>query len=101
MAFPTHVTTAETGGINRRLAPLLNGDAQAQHPATLPSSTAWPGLPCLYYGDELGMRRWPGLRDRDPNRTTMAWSRAPKTVVSTKRSRPRCWCCRRITSHRF
>ena len=60
-------------GINRRLAPLLNGDPgsnRAMH-ALLYSL---PGLPCLYYGDELGMGDWPGLRDRDPNRTPMAWT---------------------------
>jgi len=34
--------------------PCSNGRCQAQHPATWPSSTA-SGLPCLYYGDELGM----------------------------------------------
>ena len=33
-------------------------------------------MPCLYYGDELGMGDWPGLRDRDPNRTPMAWTPA-------------------------
>ena len=60
-------------GINRRLAPLLNGDPGANRVmhALLYSL---PGLPCLYYGDELGMGDWPGLRDRDPNRTPMAWT---------------------------
>ncbi len=60
-------------GINRRLAPLLNGDASANRVlhALLYSL---PGMPCLYYGDELGMGDWPGLRDRDPNRTPMAWT---------------------------
>ena len=33
-----------------------------------------PGMPCLYYGDELGMGDWPGLRDRIRNRTPMAWT---------------------------
>ncbi|WP_216902597.1 alpha-amylase family protein [Synechococcus sp. CCY 9618] len=60
-------------GINRRLAPLLNGDPR---PNTLLHGLLYslPGLPCLYYGDELGMGDWPGLRDRDPNRTPMAWT---------------------------
>ncbi len=60
-------------GINRRLAPLLNGDPR---PNTLLHALLYslPGLPCLYYGDELGMGDWPGLRDRDPNRTPMAWT---------------------------
>ena len=62
-------------GINRRLAPLLNGDPRANRllHALLYSL---PGMPCLYYGDELGMGDWPGLRDRDPNRTPMAWTPA-------------------------
>ncbi len=60
-------------GINRRLAPLLNGDPRANkllHGLLY----SLPGMPCLYYGDELGMGDWPGLRDRDPNRTPMAWT---------------------------
>ena len=60
-------------GINRRLAPLLNGDPSSNRllHALLYSL---PGMPCLYYGDELGMGDWPGLRDRDSNRTPMAWT---------------------------
>ncbi len=60
-------------GINRRLAPLLNGDPR---PNTLLHGLLYslPGLPCLYYGDEIGMGDWPGLRDRDVNRTPMAWT---------------------------
>ncbi len=62
-------------GINRRLAPLLNGDPR---PNRLLHALIYslPGIPCLYYGDELGMGDWPGLRDRDPNRTPMAWTAA-------------------------
>lgn len=62
-------------GINRRLAPLLNGDPRANR---LMHGLLYslPGMPCLYYGDELGMGDWPGLRDRDPNRTPMAWTPA-------------------------
>ncbi len=69
-------------GINRRLAPLLNGDPRANRllHALLYSL---PGLPCLYYGDELGMGDWPGLRDRDPNRTPMAWTPARNGGFST------------------
>jgi len=60
-------------GINRRLAPLLNGDPRPNM-ALHALLYSLPGMPCLYYGDELGMGDWPGLRDRDPNRTPMAWS---------------------------
>jgi maltose alpha-D-glucosyltransferase / alpha-amylase len=69
-------------GINRRLAPLLNGDPR---PNTLLHGLLYslPGMPCLYYGDELGMGDWPGLRDRDANRTPMAWSSAANGGFST------------------
>ena len=60
-------------GINRRLAPLLNGDLRANRVLNA-LLYSLPGIPCLYYGDELGMGDWPGLRDRDPNRTPMAWT---------------------------
>ncbi len=62
-------------GINRRLAPLLNGDPRANR-LLHALIYSLPGMPCLYYGDELGMGDWPGLRDRDPNRTPMAWTPA-------------------------
>jgi maltose alpha-D-glucosyltransferase/alpha-amylase len=69
-------------GINRRLAPLLNGD---QRTNTMLHGLLYslPGMPCLYYGDELGMGDWPGLRDRDPNRTPMAWTPARNGGFST------------------
>ena len=71
--FPTAQGHWLNWGINRRLAPLLNGDPR---PNTLLHGLLYslPGLPCLYYGDELGMGDWPGLRDRDTNRTPMAWT---------------------------
>ena len=62
-------------GINRRLAPLLNGDPRSNR-LLHGLIYSLPGMPCLYYGDELGMGDWPGLRDRDPNRTPMAWTPA-------------------------
>ena len=62
-------------GINRRLAPLLNGDPRSNR-LLHGLLYSLPGMPCLYYGDELGMGDWPGLRDRDPNRTPMAWTPA-------------------------
>ncbi|MEB3306776.1 MAG: alpha-amylase family glycosyl hydrolase [Cyanobacteriota bacterium] len=60
-------------GINRRLAPLLNGDPRPNM-ALHALIYSLPGMPCVYYGDELGMGDWPGLRDRDVNRTPMAWT---------------------------
>ncbi len=62
-------------GINRRLAPLLNGDPRANR-LLHALIYSLPGMPCIYYGDELGMGDWPGLRDRDANRTPMAWTAA-------------------------
>ena len=62
-------------GINRRLAPLPNGDPRSNR-LLHGLIYSLPGMPCLYYGDELGMGDWPGLRDRDPNRTPMAWTPA-------------------------
>ena len=69
-------------GINRRLAPLLNGDPRANR-LLHGLLYSLPGMPCLYYGDELGMGDWPGLRDRDPNRTPMAWTPARNGGFST------------------
>ena len=69
-------------GLNRRLAPLLNGDPRANR-LLHGLIYSLPGMPCLYYGDELGMGDWPGLRDRDPNRTPMAWTSARNGGFST------------------
>ena len=69
-------------GINRRLAPLLNGDPRSNR-LLHGLLYSLPGMPCLYYGDELGMGDWPGLRDRDPNRTPMAWTPACNGGFST------------------
>ncbi len=69
-------------GINRRLAPLLNGDPRSNR-LLHGLLYSLPGMPCLYYGDELGMGDWPGLRDRDPNRTPMAWTSARNGGFST------------------
>ena len=69
-------------GINRRLAPLLNGDPRSNR-LLHGLLYSLPGMPCLYYGDELGMGDWPGMRDRDPNRTPMAWTPARNGGFST------------------
>ena len=69
-------------GINRRLAPLLNGDPRSNR-LLHGLLYSLPGMPCLYYGDELGIGDWPGLRDRDPNRTPMAWTPARNGGFST------------------
>ena len=60
-------------GIRRRLAPLLDNDAN-----TLELFTALllslPGSPVLYYGDEIGMGDNIWLGDRDGVRTPMQWT---------------------------
>ncbi len=60
-------------GIRRRLAPLIDNDrtlSKLLH--TLLVSV--PGIPCLYYGDEIGMGDNTYLNDRDGVRTPMQWT---------------------------
>ncbi len=55
-----------------RLATILRGDETAIRQALL-LLYAFPGAPCLYYGDEIGLRG-----GHDPrNRGTMPWSEEP------------------------
>ena len=72
-------------GIRRRLAPLLENDAN-----TIELFTAMllslPGSPCLYYGDEIGMGDNIWLGDRDGVRTPMQWT--PDRNAGFSRSDP-------------
>jgi maltose alpha-D-glucosyltransferase/alpha-amylase len=49
----------------------------------------WPGVPFIYYGDEIGMRSIPGLAskeggyDRTCSRTPMQWEDGPNAGFST------------------
>lgn len=49
----------------------------------------WPGVPFIYYGDEIGMRYIPGLPskeggfDRTGSRTPMQWDNSPGAGFST------------------
>jgi maltose alpha-D-glucosyltransferase / alpha-amylase len=49
----------------------------------------WPGVPIIYYGDEIGMRYLPGLAsreggyDRTGSRTPMQWGDGPNAGFST------------------
>ena len=73
--------TGSTGG-SAAAWPPLNGDPGSNR-VLHALIYSLPGMPCLYYGDELGMGDWPGLRDRDPNRTPMAWTPARNGGFST------------------
>lgn len=60
-------------GIRRRLAPIFEGDRKRLELLySLTFST--PGMPMLYYGDEIGMGDNMTLDDRLPARTPMQWT---------------------------
>lgn len=69
-------------GIRRRLAPLLNGDANRIMLANSILMTM-PGTPIIYYGDEIGMGDRIELFDRDGVRTPMQWLPEPKAGFTT------------------
>lgn len=74
------------GGIRRRLAPLLCGDARKivlLHRLLL----ALPGTPVLYYGDEIGMGDLISLPDRNGVRTPMQWNATPNGGFSSASAR--------------
>lgn len=63
-------------GIRRRLAPLLDNNKQLWwqlHAIFL----ALPGVPIVYYGDEIGMGDNIWLPDRHGSRTPMQWDASP------------------------
>ncbi|MGH3503047.1 MAG: maltose alpha-D-glucosyltransferase [Nocardioidaceae bacterium] len=60
-------------GIRRRLAPLLDNDANQMELFTA-LLLSLPGSPVLYYGDEIGMGDNIWLGDRDGVRTPMQWT---------------------------
>jgi maltose alpha-D-glucosyltransferase/alpha-amylase len=61
-------------GIRRRLAPLLGGDS---HKIELLYAImlSLPGVPIIYFGDEIGMGDNIFLNDREGVRTPMQWSK--------------------------
>ncbi len=60
-------------GIRRRLAPMLDND-RARIELAFSLMFSLPGIPTIYYGDELGMGDDLGLPERWPVRTCMQWS---------------------------
>ena len=69
-------------GIRRRLAPLLDNDANKMELFTA-LLLSLPGSPILYYGDEIGMGDNIWLGDRDGVRTPMQWSPDRNASFST------------------
>jgi maltose alpha-D-glucosyltransferase / alpha-amylase len=62
-------------GIRRRLAPMLEGNADRLVMATS-LMLALPGSPVFWYGEEIGMGDDQGLEERNAVRTPMQWSAA-------------------------
>ena len=60
-------------GIRRRLSPLLD-NTRAEIELIHALLLSLPGIPCLYYGDEIGMGDNIWLTDRDAVRTPMQWT---------------------------
>ncbi len=68
-------------GIRRRLAPMLGDRRRIELANSLLFSL--PGIPVLYYGDEIGMGDDLGLQERNSVRTPMQWSDEPQAGFST------------------
>ena len=62
-------------GLRRRLPPMLDGDRRRIELA-YSLTFATPGMPMLFYGEEIGMGDNLDLPDRLPARTVMQWSSA-------------------------
>ena len=72
-------------GIRRRLAPLLGNDKQKWFLLNA-LFLSLPGLPILYYGDEIGMGDNIWLPDRHGCRTPMQWTAVSQGGFSTAAS---------------
>jgi maltose alpha-D-glucosyltransferase/alpha-amylase len=68
-------------GIRRRLAPLLDNDRRLIQLANSLLFTL-PGVPIIYYGDEIGMGDNIWLPDRNGVRTPMQWDASPSAGFS-------------------
>jgi maltose alpha-D-glucosyltransferase/alpha-amylase len=69
-------------GVRRRMATLLGGDRRRIELAFSILLTL-PGVPVIYYGDEIGMGDNLGLHDRASVRTPMQWSGAANAGFSS------------------
>lgn len=72
-------------GIRRRLAPLMKND-RAKIELMHSLLFTLPGVPTLYYGDEIGMGDDMTLTDRYPVRTAMQWDASMNGGFSTSPS---------------
>jgi maltose alpha-D-glucosyltransferase / alpha-amylase len=72
-AYAPSPQTRDRGGIRRRLAPLLDNDRRRIE-LMFGLLLSLPGVPVIYYGDELGMGDNVFLRGRGSVRTPMQWS---------------------------
>ncbi len=68
--------------IRRRLAPMLGDDPRRMRLA-FSLLFSLPGVPVLYYGDEIGMGEDLSLEERQAVRTPMQWSDEPNAGFST------------------
>ena len=71
--FPLEAASSQDRPVLARVARIMeNGRRRIQLAASL--FFTFPGLPVLYYGDEIGMGDHPHLPGRNPVRTPMQWS---------------------------
>jgi maltose alpha-D-glucosyltransferase/alpha-amylase len=68
-------------GIRRRLAPLV-GNSRPRIELLNGLLFSFPGTPCIYYGDEIGMGDNLNLGDRNGVRTPMQWTGDPNAGFS-------------------
>lgn len=72
-AYARNVESRINLGIRRRLAPLMQNNRRKMELINV-LLFSFPGTPCLYYGDEIGMGDNYYLGDRNGVRTPMQWT---------------------------
>lgn len=72
-AYARNVEARLNLGIRRRLAPLMQNHRRKMELINV-LLFSFPGTPCLYYGDEIGMGDNYNLGDRNGVRTPMQWT---------------------------
>lgn len=69
-------------GIRRRLPPMVKGNRRRMELA-YSLMFSFPGTPCIFMGEEIGMGEDLSLSDREPVRTAMQWSNEVNGGFST------------------